>query len=103
MKIGILYAGDYDQEPFSILLNRIIGANDWPLPQIERSAANGNIAGSLPSLRRAYNIDKKELRVGIDPRRIPRKMLEQPIDQQEEPDAWIFSVSTPCLNCQNSV
>jgi hypothetical protein len=25
-------------------------------------------------------------------------MLEKPIGQQEEPDAWIFSVSTPCLH-----
>ena len=59
--------------------------------------------GSLPTLRSAHRVENKEVRVDIDPRRIPRKMLEQPIDQQEEPDAWILRVSTPYLTCQNSV
>ena len=33
--------------------------------------------GSLPSLRSAHGIDYKEFRVDIDPRWIPRKMLEK--------------------------
>src|SRR5262249_40867224 len=61
------------------------------------------LPGSPPSLRIAHHIENKELRVNIDPRRIPRKMLGKPVTQQEEPDAWILSVSTPCSNCQNCV
>jgi hypothetical protein len=64
-------------------------------------AIEGN--GSLPSLRSAHGIDYKEFRVDIDPRWIPRKMLEKPGTQQEEPDVWILSVSTPCSTCPNSV
>src|SRR5882762_12015713 len=33
--------------------------------------------GSLPSLRSVHSIDYKEFRVNIDPRWIPRKMLEK--------------------------
>jgi hypothetical protein len=62
-----------------------------------------NKEGSLPTLGLTHGIENKEIRVNIDLRRIPRKMLDKPIAQQEEPDAWILSVSMPCLNCQNSV
>ena len=61
------------------------------------------ITGSLPTLRLAHRIENKEIRVNIDPRRIPRKMLENLVTQQEEPDAWILSVSMPGSTCQNSV
>jgi hypothetical protein len=59
--------------------------------------------GSPPSLRSAHRVENKEIRVDIDPRRIPRKMLEKPVTQQEEPDAWILSVSMPYSTCQNFV
>jgi hypothetical protein len=48
-------------------------------------------------------MENKEIRVNIDLRQIPRKMLDKPIPQQEEPDAWILSVSMPGSTCQNSV
>jgi hypothetical protein len=50
-----------------------------------------------------YLVENKEIIVNIDLRRIPRKMLDKPIPQQEEPDAWILSVSMPGSTCQNSV
>ena len=59
--------------------------------------------GSPPSLRSAHRIEDKEIRVDIDPRRIPRTMLEKPVTQQEEPDVWILSVSMPYSTCQNFV
>jgi hypothetical protein len=62
-----------------------------------------NNPGSLPTLRLTYRIENQEIIVNIDLRRIPRKMLDKPIPQQEEPDAWILSVSMPGSTCQNSV
>src|SRR5262249_38754147 len=59
-------------------------------------------AGSLPCLRPAHHIDSKGLRSGIDPRRIPHKMLATPASHKEEPDAWIVNVSKPGLHYQNS-
>jgi hypothetical protein len=55
----------------------------------------------LPSFRPAHGTDNRELRLSIDLRRIPRKMLETPANHQEEPDAWILRVSKPGLNYQN--
>jgi hypothetical protein len=34
--------------------------------------------GSLPTLRLTHTIENKEIRVNIDLRRIPRKMLDKP-------------------------
>jgi hypothetical protein len=56
-----------------------------------------------PSLRSAHRIENKELRVEIDPRRIPRKLLEKPVTQQEEPDAWILRGSMRGSHCQHCV
>jgi len=58
--------------------------------------------GSSPCLRPAPHIDSKGLRSGIDPCRIPHKMLETPASHKEEPAAWILSVSKPGLHYQNS-
>src|SRR5215468_2839026 len=58
--------------------------------------------GSSPCLRPAHHIDSKGLRSGIDPCRIPHKMLAKPASHKEEPDAWILSVSKPGLHYQNS-
>src|SRR5262245_15852691 len=58
-------------------------------------------SGSLPSFRPAHGTDNRELRLSIDLRRIPRKMLETPASHQEEPDAWILRVSKPGLHYQN--
>ena len=58
--------------------------------------------GSSPRLRLAHRIENRETRVDIDPCRIPRKMREKPMTPQEEPDAWILSVSRLGSNCQNS-
>jgi hypothetical protein len=69
---------------------------EWQLKSV-------NISGSPPSLRSSHRVENKEIRVDIDPRRIPRKMLEKPVTQQEEPDAWILSVSMPYSTCQNFV
>jgi hypothetical protein len=53
-------------------------------------------------LRPAHHLDSKGLRSGIDPCRIPHKMVETPASHKEEPDAWILSVSKPGLHYQNS-
>jgi hypothetical protein len=58
--------------------------------------------GSSPCLRPAHHLDSKGLRSGIDPCRIPHKMLETPASHKEEPDAWILSVSKPGLHDQHS-
>jgi hypothetical protein len=69
--------------------------------RIAKSTGTTSLPGSLPSFRPAHGTDNRELRLSIDLRRIPRKMLETPASHQEEPDAWILRVSKPGLNYQN--
>jgi len=55
MKIGILYEGDYDQEPFSILLKRIVSHSN---PQFVLYAANGNISSKVDTaLKLFFEVD----------------------------------------------
>ena len=70
--------------------------------QLVAAYSKGIKAGSSPRLRLAHRVENRETRVDIDPCRNPRKMREKPMTPQEEPDAWILSVSRLGLNCQNS-
>jgi hypothetical protein len=60
MKIGILYEGDYDQQPFSILLNRIATMiNDSVELAFELDAANGTISSKVESaLKLFFEVDQ---------------------------------------------
>jgi hypothetical protein len=50
MKIGILYEGDYDQQPFSILLKRMVAMmNEGVEPAFVLDAANGAISSQVDS------------------------------------------------------